>query len=136
MWSFPVTVDPAWIDYNNHLNDMAYAQVVGLVNERVLDALDLGEAYRARTGCSCYTVDLHVRYLAEVGASDRLRAEIRLGECGPKKLVLCTTLLRGGDDTDPAVIAAEAVVTYLNVDTVADRTREFDPATRHALGVT
>lgn len=55
-----------WVDYNGHLSEPYYVLVMGNATEAVLDALGMGEAYRIATGSSFYTVESHVRFLAEV----------------------------------------------------------------------
>ena len=61
-----VPVRDEWIDYNGHLTDWAYAAICSDANEVFLDSLGLSSAYQARTGSSTYTVEAHLRYLAEV----------------------------------------------------------------------
>ena len=109
---YQTTIKPAWIDYNNHLNDAAYALVLAEANEIFLATLDLSEDYRKQSGASLYTVDLHITYRAEVKGSDTLVAESVITELTPKKLRLETKLIRS-DQT----IAAIGTNLYLHYDT-------------------
>lgn len=125
-----VALDPSWIDYNGHLNDMAYAQIVGVVNEQAADALGLGADYLANEGCSLYTVDLHLRYLAEVRGDDGVTVEVDVAEAGEKKLALHTRIVRSDGK-----VAAEATVLYLHVNATTGRTEPFGAAARGRIGL-
>jgi acyl-CoA thioester hydrolase len=83
-----------WLDYNGHMNDAAYALALTAANEAFLDYAEIGADYRAKTGCTMYTVEAHIYYLAEVRATDRLTARTVIAELAAKKLRLITTLLR------------------------------------------
>ena len=119
---FATAVRPDWVDYNGHLTDWAYAVLCSMANEEVLDALDLGAAYRARTGCAMYTVEAHLRYVAEVAPDATVRATSRY-EADSKRLRVLTTLLSWSGDPAVAVMTAEHV--YLHVDTAAGRVVPF-----------
>lgn len=129
-WTFDVAIEPAWIDYNGHLNDMAYAQIVGQVNERAFDQLELGASYLENEGFSLYTVDLHLRYLAEVRGDDAVTALVRLEEVHDKRVNLTTQIRRSDGST-----AAEATMVYLNVNASTGKTEPFGPAARARLGI-
>jgi acyl-CoA thioester hydrolase len=69
VWREPV--QDAWIDYNGHLSEPYYVLVFGHATDAVMDAVGLDPDYRAAHDSSLYTVEAHVRYLAEVaGGSD------------------------------------------------------------------
>lgn len=91
---FETDVLGEWLDYNEHMNDAAYALALTAANEAFLDYAEIGADYRADTGCSLYTVEAHIYYLAEVHATDHLKAQTEIGELSTKKLKLSTTLLR------------------------------------------
>ncbi|UYM07515.1 thioesterase family protein [Solicola gregarius] len=55
-----------WIDYNGHLTEGYYGVVFGNATDAVLDHLGLDAAYREANDSSMYTVEAHVRFLAEV----------------------------------------------------------------------
>jgi acyl-CoA thioesterase FadM len=120
----PITLDKAWFDYNGHLTDWAYVRVLSDLNEAVIDRLDLGAQYLARTGHSIYTVDTHIRYLAEVRDAQQLRARTRITDVTGKTLRLVTDLVRDDD-----VIAASAESTYVHVDHSTGRAAAFDQIT-------
>ncbi len=59
-------IEPDWIDYNGHLRDAYYGLVASLAIDDVMDHLGLDAAYRERTHCTLYTVEVHLHYLQEV----------------------------------------------------------------------
>jgi betainyl-CoA thioesterase len=69
---YRATIEPAWIDFNGHVRDAYYALVASYAVDDVMDHLGLDAAYRARTHCTLYTVELHFHYLHEVKGSDDL----------------------------------------------------------------
>jgi acyl-CoA thioester hydrolase len=65
-------IQPDWIDYNGHLRDAYYGLVASLAVDDVMDILGLDAAYRERTHCTLYTLEIHMHYLHEVKVSDDL----------------------------------------------------------------
>jgi acyl-CoA thioester hydrolase len=63
---------PEWIDYNGHLRDAYYTVALSYAIDEVMDHLGLDAAYRARTSCTLYTLELHMHFLHEVKKSDEL----------------------------------------------------------------
>ena len=99
VWREPV--QDAWIDYNGHLSEPYYVLVFGHATDAVMDELGLGPEYRSAHDASLYTVEAHVRYLAEVAAGSEL--EVRSSVIG------ATAKFRGGSSAPfPDEIAARA----------------------------
>jgi len=65
-------IDASWIDYNGHLRDAYYGVMVSLAVDAVMDELGLDAAYRERTRCTLYTLEMHLHYLHEVKSSDEV----------------------------------------------------------------
>ena len=65
-------IEPDWIDYNGHLRDAYYGLVASYAVDGVMDHLGLDAAYRERTHCTLYTLEVHLHYLHEVKSSDDL----------------------------------------------------------------
>jgi len=61
---------PEWIDYNGHLRDAYYGLVLSYAIDDIMDHLGLDAAYRERTRCTLYTLELHMRYMHEVKDTD------------------------------------------------------------------
>ncbi len=69
---YRATIEPDWIDYNGHLRDAYYGLVASYAVDGVMDILGLDAAYRARTHCTLYTLEVHLHFLHEVKSSDDL----------------------------------------------------------------
>jgi len=78
IWREPV--QDAWIDYNGHLSEPYYVLVFGHATDAVMDMVGIGPSYREANDASLYTVEAHVRYLAEVSAGSDL--EVRSSVIG------------------------------------------------------
>jgi acyl-CoA thioester hydrolase len=70
---YSATIEPHWIDFNKHLRDAYYGLVASYAMDDVMDHLGLDAAYRERTHCTLYTLEMHLHYLHEVKSSDDLR---------------------------------------------------------------
>lgn len=69
---YRAAIQADWIDFNGHLRDAYYALVGSFAIDAVMDHLGLDAAYRARTHCTLYTLEVHLHYLHEVKSSDDL----------------------------------------------------------------
>jgi acyl-CoA thioester hydrolase len=59
-------VEPAWIDYNGHLNMAYYNVLLDRAVDEVYELLGLGLAYVETVKCSTFTAEVHVRYVREI----------------------------------------------------------------------
>jgi acyl-CoA thioesterase FadM len=116
---FSYRVPEAAIDYNGHMNDAAYAQVLSDANEVFLDVLGLSATYRKATGCSMYTVEITIKFLREVGLDDGVTAQTFMASHDAKRIRLHTSLLVDGSP----VATGDSL--YLHVDTETGRVRPF-----------
>ena len=114
-----------WLDYNGHLNDASYAIVLTRAHELLLEHLGLSAAYRETHQASMFTVEMHLTYVAEVGADQTLTASTLVVEADHKRLRLRSELYADG------VLAATGECLYLHVDTDAGRTAPL-PADRQS----
>ena len=119
-WREPV--QDAWIDYNGHLSEPYYVLVFGHATDAVMDAVGLGPEYREATDSSLYTVEAHVRYLAEVAAGRDLevRSEV-IGATG-KLLWIWHELWVGG------TLRATEEILGVHVDLASGRSTPFPEA--------
>ena len=101
-----------WLDYNGHMNDSSYGIVLSEANELLFVELGLSADYRASTGASLYTVESHIRYLAECSLEHTLNATTMVVAAGDKKVHLYTELFRDDDR-----LAATGEFLYVHVDT-------------------
>lgn len=71
-------IEPAWIDYNGHLRDAYYGLIVSYAIDALMDRIGLDDAYRARTGCTLYTLEMHIHYLREVKSTATVASDVRI----------------------------------------------------------
>lgn len=105
-------VQPEWIDYNRHMMDGYYAVAFSPVVDAFMDYIGLDAAYRARTGCTVYTAELHVVYLRELKEGAPLRFETQLIAYDAKRFHLFHWLTH----SDENYLAATAEFMLLHVD--------------------
>ena len=127
---FRQTVRDAWIDYNGHLSEAYYVLIFGFATDALMDGAGLDAAYRARTGCSLYTVEAHVRYLREVARDSELTVRTTVLGVDGKKLRLLHEMFVGEPSGDP--VATEELFT-LHVDQGTGRAAPLPDATRERL---
>jgi acyl-CoA thioesterase FadM len=125
--AFTSGVRAEWLDYNGHMRDASYSIVLSEANEEFLAALGLSADYRAATGASLYTVEGHIRYLAECSLGDTLRARTTVVAADRKRLRLYTEILRADGR-----VAVTGEFLYLHVDAVRGVTTDL-PRDRYAL---
>jgi carnitine 3-dehydrogenase / betainyl-CoA thioesterase len=112
-----VLVAPAWIDYNGHMTESRYLEVLADTSDAFLRRIGVLGPY-IDTGRSYYTVETHIRHLGEAHAGDRLVVATRLLGHDAKRLHLFHELMRAEDD---ALIATGEHL-LLHVDRRAGRT--------------
>lgn len=75
-----------WMDYNGHMMDGFYLVAFAYATDAFLQYLGFGEAYRAQTGCTIYTVEAHLNFLREVKAGAPLTYDTLLLGADAKRL--------------------------------------------------
>jgi acyl-CoA thioesterase FadM len=117
---YRTAVRDEWIDFNGHLHDGCYAIIFSEANEVMFADLELSEDYRNETGRGMYTVECHIRYLAESRRGDVLEASTILVSADAKRMRVHTLLSR--DDGTPI---ATGEFFYLHVDGAAGGVTEM-----------
>jgi acyl-CoA thioester hydrolase len=126
------TVRPEWIDYNGHLYDGYYAVIFAEAADAFLDAVGLDQAGRGATGRTIYTLETHVRFLAEMKQGAPYRVDGQILDHDHKRVVLFLTLV----DTVRDIIAATSEEMLMSIDTAGDapRSAPWLPAQAEAIG--
>jgi acyl-CoA thioester hydrolase len=109
-------VRPEWLDYNGHLNDAGYAVVLSAAHEVLLDHLGLSAAYRESHQAAMFTVETHIRFLAECSGGQTLTAATMVVDADRKRLRLHSEVYADG------TLVATGESLYLHVDAAAGRT--------------
>ncbi len=122
-----VLVAPGWIDYNGHMTESRYLEVLADTTDAFLRRIGVLGPY-IDTGRSYYTVETHIRHLGEAHAGDRLVVATRLLGHDAKRLHLFHELMRAED----SALVATGEHMLLHVDRNAGRT---EPAPDEILAV-
>jgi carnitine 3-dehydrogenase len=114
-------VPPEWTDYNGHLHESRYLQVLGDASDALFRLVGVDADYLA-AGRSFYTVETHLSFLREVRAGERLSVAIQLLGADDKRMHAFLELRR-----DDGEVVATAEHLYLHVDTRAGRASAAAP---------
>jgi len=80
------SVQPAWIDYNGHMNLAYYMLAFDHATDAFFDYLGLGEAYLKANDASTFTLEGHITYDRELMAGAAMRFETQLLAHDAKRL--------------------------------------------------
>jgi carnitine 3-dehydrogenase len=113
---YEVIVAPEWIDYNGHMTEYRYLEVLADTTDVFLPLIGAGNDYVA-SGNSFYTVETHIRHLGEARVGDRLTVSTQLLQHDSKRLHLFHEIRRA-DDGSPVATGEHML---LHVDMAAGR---------------
>jgi acyl-CoA thioester hydrolase len=128
---YETAIEPGWIDYNGHLRDAYYVLIVSQATDALMDRLGLDAAYRERSHCTLYTVELHIHYLHEVKASDSAVVTVRILGADHKRIHAAFELTRGSGG--PLAAAAELMLLHVRQEPTGVATTAFPPAVSAAI---
>ena len=114
-------VEPAWIDYNGHLNMAYYNVLFDRAVDEVYEAIGIGHAYLKQTRHSTFTAEVHVRYLREIHEGDLVRAEFQLLDFDEKRIQYFQTLKHA----EQGWVSATSENMTLHIDMTAKKVAPF-----------
>jgi acyl-CoA thioester hydrolase len=114
-------VEPAWIDYNGHLNMAYYNVLFDRAVDEVFELLGCGLDYVKKRKHSCFTAEAHVRYLRELHAEASVRVTFQLLDCDSKRMHYFEQLFHATEGW----VSATSENMSLHVDMQAKRTAPF-----------
>ncbi|MFE1600435.1 thioesterase family protein [Methylobacterium sp. ID0610] len=79
-------VEPAWIDYNGHLNMAYYHVLFDRAVDEAFGIVGLGPDYVVERRATFFAAEVHVRYRRELTADDRVRVTLQLIDFDEKRL--------------------------------------------------
>jgi acyl-CoA thioester hydrolase len=79
-------VEPAWIDYNGHLNMAYYNVLFDKAVDEIYQLAGVGEDYLKQQRRSFFTAEVHIRYLRELHSGDPVRVTFQLLDFDSKRL--------------------------------------------------
>ncbi len=71
-------VEPAWIDYNGHLNMAYYMVLFDRAVDEAFEAIGLGQDYLATRGASYFTAETHTVYRRELPLDSPVRVAVQI----------------------------------------------------------
>jgi acyl-CoA thioester hydrolase len=114
-------VEPAWIDYNGHLNMAYYNVLFDRAVDEVYELLGLGLAYVQQEQRSTFTAEVHVRYVRELLVDTPVRVTFQLLGFDHKRIHYFEQL----HHAEAGWLSATSENMALNVDLVAKKTTAF-----------
>jgi acyl-CoA thioester hydrolase len=114
-------VEPAWIDYNGHLNMAYYNVLFDRAVDEAFALLGCGLDYVKTRKHSCFTAEAHVRYLRELQAEAPVRVTFQLLDYDSKRVHFFEQLLHAAEGW----LSATSENMSLHVDMAARRTAPF-----------
>jgi acyl-CoA thioester hydrolase len=119
-----MTVEPQWIDYNGHLNMAYYNVLFDRAVDEAYELLGIGAEYVTTARHSCFTAEVHIRYLRELHAGDPVRVTFQLLGHDAKRLHYFEQLFHAADGWVSAT--SENMALHVGMD--AKKTAAFPPA--------
>jgi acyl-CoA thioester hydrolase len=116
-------VEPAWIDYNGHLNMAYYNVLFDRAVDEIFEVLGCGADY-VKQGFSTFTAEVHVRYLRELHDGDPVRVTIQLLDYDDKRMHYFEQLWHA----EQSWLSATSENMSLHVDMAAKKTAPLPPA--------
>ena len=84
----PRGLDPAWLDYNGHLNMAYYNVLFDQAADLVFDLIGCGPGYLAARNKSFFTAETHVCYIRELKPDAMVSASTQLVDFDSKRIQL------------------------------------------------
>jgi acyl-CoA thioester hydrolase len=84
--SSTMRVEPAWIDYNGHMNMAYYHVLFDRAVEEGFSLVGLGHEYLEERKLSFFAAEIHTLYRRELTARDRVRVTLQLIDYDEKRL--------------------------------------------------
>ncbi|ART63959.1 thioesterase family protein [Kushneria marisflavi] len=112
---------PAWVDYNGHMNDAAYALLFSHGVEALMAHIGLDESGRHAHDRTIYTLETHLCYLQQVREGAQVRCEVLLLEADAKRLHVFFNLI--GEHEQEILATSEQML--MGIDTRTDRPAAF-----------
>jgi acyl-CoA thioester hydrolase len=114
-------VEPAWIDYNGHLNMAYYNVLFDRCVDEAYELLGCGLAYLHETRHSTFTAEVHIRYLRELHVNDPVRVSFQLLDYDAKRIHYFEELRHA----EEGWLSATSENMTLHVDMTAKKTAPF-----------
>lgn len=119
-FTYNVTVQDAWLDHNQHMNDAEYNRVFSDTTDAWLAHLGLDTDTIAEIGYIVFTLENHLIYKKEVPQNEKLSVKVRLIDYDAKR---CHVFMELSDSKED--ICATYEVMLMGIDTASGRPAPF-----------
>ena len=124
-----MTVEPAWIDYNGHLNMAYYNVLFDRAVDEAYELVGIGLDYLKRHKHSTFTAEVHVRYLRELKEGDPVRVTFQLLAYDAKRIHYFEQLFHASEGW----ISATSENMTLHVDMTTKKVAPFPDSVMRSL---
>ncbi len=100
----------SWLDYNGHMTEFRYLQIFSEATDTFLAMVGVDDSYIAK-GTSYYTVETHIRHLAEAKLNEMIEVKTLIQSHSPKKLHLVHEMYNAANDL---ISTAEHMLIHVN----------------------
>ena len=128
--SSTMQVEPAWIDYNGHMNMAYYHVLFDRTVDEALALVGLGPEYVEERGASYFTAELHTVYRRELTLGTAVRTTFQLVDFDEKRIHAYFEIRHLAE----AWVAATCEKLFLHVDMGSRRVAPMPPDIRANLG--
>lgn len=125
---YRTTVNPDWVDYNQHMTEAAYLTAFGWASDALFRYIGDDEAYRL-AGHSFYTVETHINFEREVAVNEPLRFTTQLLDVDAKRMHFFHAMYHG--ETGTRLATTEQMLVH--VEMTEGRSAPILPSVSEAL---
>lgn len=124
-----MSIEPAWVDYNGHLNQAYYVVLFDKAIDDALLPVGLGPDYIRERNLSFFTVESHFCYVREVFQTDPVRVRSRVLDVDDKRLHLYCELIHAEQEW----VSCTSEWMFLHTDMTTRKTAPWPPDVRQGL---
>ncbi|WP_229428602.1 thioesterase family protein [Microvirga pudoricolor] len=124
-------VEPAWIDYNGHMNMAYYHVLFDRAVEEAFSQVGLGHDYLEERKASYFVAEVHTCYTRELKMHDHVRVTVQLVDFDEKRLHYYMEIRHA----EEGWVAATSEGLSLHVDMASKKTCPFPADIRNNLSV-
>lgn len=84
--SYESVVEKSKVDFNNHMNDAAYAKEFSNAMESMMNQIGLDGKGRREKDYTIFTLEIHIQYLKEMKLDEKIYVEFHLLGCDQKRI--------------------------------------------------
>lgn len=129
--SSTMQVEPAWVDYNGHMNMAYYHVLFDRAVDEAFGLVGLGPDYVEEREASFFTAEIHTLYRRELKANDPVRVTLQLVDFDDKRLHCYMEIRHAGEGW----VAATSENLSLHVDLDSRKVVPFPGDILHNLDV-